>query len=511
VFACGAPLFERGGGVDNNDDFGNSGGANQTTLPEPPLMIPYGAIRPFVQYLVPTWCKTQHENFAQVIAALLKRGTLNKSDLARAMPSPGQPLHGRLKRLERFLHNPRLDEAALCVRWLRLAYRFGDDPPQEESDRPLVPLLFDTVYFEPFALLVATIPCGSRGLPVALTTYHRQTLQACFPPQETWPSEADQINPPRRRKGVRSFPASAVVSDFLSQNQIEEHLIAYLFHLLSPALQGVIVADRGFARASLFRTLKAHERAFVIRFDAQTHIRLPDPQAPNLPVAGLPKDVLGIAVGQRVFCPVAYYGKEEQEPISLLAVWEEGQEEPWYLASSFAEATPIETLYRWRMRLECANRDEKTGVILTKGGDQHALSNLLHLHRLLLALSAAEWLCALVGLQAWQDFTDHPTLATATPPPEEALSLPNDGPGIPPPIVPHRGPRLPLPSWMKRFAARGPLSYVRLGWEVLDADDLIVIPQRFLAWFTGYLSSWLPLWRPWQLRHRQSRWAFDSS
>ncbi len=474
-------------------------------------MIPYAAIRPFVQHLLPTWRKTQHENFAQLIAALLKRGTLNKSDLARTMPASGQPLHGRLKRLERFLHNPRLDEAALFVRWLRLAYRLGDDPPREETDRPLVPLLLDTVYFEPFALLVATIPCGSRGLPVALTTYHRQTLQACFPPPATWPSQDDQINPPRARKGMSSPKASATVSDFLSQNQIEEHLIDYLFHLLSPALQGVLVADRGFARASLFRALKAQERSFVIRFDAQTHLRLPEPLAPDLPVVGLPKDVLGIREGQRVFCPLAYYGKEEQEPISVLAVWEEGQEEPWYLASSFAQATSIETLYRWRMRLECANRDEKTGVILTKGGDQHALTNLLHLHRLLLALCTTEWLCALVGLQAWQDFSDHPTLASDPPDAHEALSLPNDGPAIPPPIVAHRGPRLSLPSWMKRFAARGPLSYVRLGWEVLDADDLSLIPQRLFAWFAAYVSSWLPLWRSWQLRYRQRQWDFDSS
>jgi hypothetical protein len=39
------------------------------------------------------------------------------------------------------------------------------------------------------------------------------------------------------------------------------------------------------------------------------------------------------------------------------------------------------------MRLECTNRDEKTGAILRQGGDKHALSSLHHLHRLLLALA----------------------------------------------------------------------------------------------------------------------------
>ena len=38
---------------------------------------------------------------------------------------PGQPLHGRLKRLLRFLANPRLDEVALSRRWLKLGHRFA--------------------------------------------------------------------------------------------------------------------------------------------------------------------------------------------------------------------------------------------------------------------------------------------------------------------------------------------------------------------------------------------------
>ena len=86
----------------------------------------YSEIRAFVQHLAPTWRKTQHENFARVIAAFLERPSLVLSQLARAMPRPDQPLHGRLKRLDRFLDNPRLDEAALSIRWLRLAYRFGE-------------------------------------------------------------------------------------------------------------------------------------------------------------------------------------------------------------------------------------------------------------------------------------------------------------------------------------------------------------------------------------------------
>ena len=35
-----------------------------------------------------------------------------------------------------------------------------------------------TTYFEPFAALVAAVPCGRRALPVAVATYHRTALTA---------------------------------------------------------------------------------------------------------------------------------------------------------------------------------------------------------------------------------------------------------------------------------------------------------------------------------------------
>ncbi len=525
----------------------------------------------FVQHLAPTWGKWQHTNFARLVDALLDRGNLAITDLVRAMPRPTQKLHGRHKRVDRFLDNPRLDEAALYLNWLRLAYRFGDDLPPASDGRQILPLLLDTVYFEPFALLVVTVPCGSRGLPVALTTYHRYELKACFPPKATWPSPDALPTRPRRGKVAVSTPikrASSVVSEYDSQNKIEEHLIDYVFRLASPALMGVLVADRGFARAALLLYLIEHKRAFVIRFDAETHIRVPEPLAPDLPVTGPPQQVLGLRRGQRRWCPKAWYSQEDQVPISLFAVWDADQKEPWYIATSLDSAEQTETLYRWRMRLECANRDEKTGVILREGGDQHTLKNVLHLHRLLLALLTAEWLCALTGLQAWHDLPEpqppaqpasqplalpapvqplllappsslspEPT-ATVTPSPTpttssatlsqppgldpewatdpslrsgQALARVDLGPSQPPPVLPHRGPTPKLPEWLRCFAARGWLSYVRLGREIIRSPDFHQILQRMVRWLAGYLWPATPLWRPYQLRYRTRHWWFDTS
>lgn len=508
--------------------------------------ISYTDLLAFVQQLAPTWNKNQHVNLTLVLNALLERPTLCLSNLAREYPAPSQSLHGRLKRLMRFLDNPRLDEGALFFRWLMLSYRFGADPPQSTADPLRLPILLDTTYFEPFAALLATVPCGSRGLPIALTTYHRTRLEACFPPRATWPS-FEHLPFPARHRGQPVCPATSLSGEFDSQNQIEEHLLDYVLTMLSPGLRAVIVADRGFARASLFRWCQRRACDFVIRMDAQTHIRLPAPLATDAPTQGPPAQVLGLQPGQRIWCPQAWYGADDQVPIRLLALWEPGYQEPWYLATCLESADPTETLYRWRMRLECTNRDEKTGAILREGGDAHQLSSLRHVHRLLLALATLEWLFALIGLQAYHDLpaaaepasprqvdaevesdplppkADVSTLASdpVLPMPAapsaagadqpEATDPSQDGPCLPPPVLPHRGTKTKVPRWMRRFAARGHLSYVRLGLEVLRAPDLGHIVRHLIRWLSDYLQPWVPLWRPWQVRYRRKRWWINSS
>lgn len=469
--------------------------------------LPYAALRLFVQHLAPTWRKTQQDNFTQLITSLVERPQLCLSELVRTWPRPDQPLHGRLKRLLRFLDNPRLDELALSVRWLRLSYRFASEPPADPPERPLLPILLDTTYFDPFAALIASVPCGSRALPIALTTYHRRHLTACFPPRATWPRPADPVLPARHR-GRGPAPAASQVTAWASQNQIEAELIDLTWQLPSPALRPVLVADRGFARASLFAGLRDQGRDFVIRIDAQTHVRL----APGGASAPVPEAV-PLVVGERRWLPAVWYQQEAQVPVQLLAVWDVGQAEPWYLATSLERADWTETLYRWRMRIETANRDEKTGVVLRQGGDAHALRTPLHLHRLLLAVCAAHWLCALVGLQAAQDLptaeparpsAPRPPILPPTTPPTAALLA--AGPASPPPVVPHRGPRPKPPPWLRRFTARGPLSYVRLGLEVLRAPDLGAVLQHLVQWLGLYLWAHTPAWRSYQRRYRLRSW-----
>jgi len=296
----------------------------------------------------------------------------------------------------------------------------------------------------------------------------------------------------------------------LSQNLIEEKFIEYVWSLITPTVRTVLVADRGFARGSLMRWLLDRGRDFVIRFDSDTHLSLPDG------TSGAVKEVLAIKPGQSHWIAKGWYGKDDHVPISALAIWEEGQEEPWYLATSLKDPNTVEKLYRWRGRIECGYRDEKTGVILREGGDDHKLRSVLHLHRLLLAILSLHWLAAISGLQAHHDLpeSDAPNASEPTTRLEEAspntdsLELLRQGPAQPPPAIPHRGPTPKLPPWMKRFAVRGPLSHVRLGMEILraKAEDLTRLVRRAIRWVGIYLWIWPPRWRPWQIRYRLNHW-----
>lgn len=480
-------------------------GLVETESLELPMAITYADALTFVQNLTPTWVKPQQVMLAHLLQALQERPSLCTSELARALPDgphsgPEQSLHGRLKRLNRFLDNPRLDEVCLFVRWYHLALRFSAELPQAPT---LLPILLDTTYFQPFAALIASIPCGGRALPIAFTTYHRRKLEAAFVPAEKWPTYASSINPQPRRQRQPLQAASAEVKEWASQNHIEEQLLHYLWSFLTPGLPVVIVADRGFARASLFRWFHRYQRPFVIRFDADTWLYLPGCEG------GAAEQVLPIRPGERRWIPHAHYGRDDRLPLAVLALWEPGQKEPWYLATNLSDAQTTETAYRWRMRIEAGNRDEKTGVALREGGDDHQLTSLLHLHRLLLATLCLHWLAALIGLQALHDLPDPAAVAPAleqAAPNADDPNLLDHGPAQPPRVLPHRGPHPKLPRWMRRFAARGPLSFVRLGMEILRSSHLADLVRRMARWLGLYAWRWTPLWRPWHIRYRLKHW-----
>lgn len=315
----------------------------------------YTRLLSFCNQVAPTWRKTQVVNLALLAQALYRRRSLVLTELARAYPMPSQrkvaqPKNGllhRLKRLWRFLDNPRLDPSALMLRLSRLGCSVCRSPGL------LLPVLVDLTYFEPFAVLSANIPRGGRALPVAWRAF---------------------------RRDLRGEPE-------LSQNHIIEGLLTQMLGRLASPIQTVIVADREFAAARFFRFLKAKGTSFTIRVDAQTWLLHPRFSGP-LGDMGLRPG------GRRLWLEGALYAKEEQEPVNLLAVWAQGQREPWFIASDLDDPRLVERLYRKRMKIEHGYRDWKHHLRL-KGTLK--VKSAAHLSALLMAITLLYWYLCLLG------------------------------------------------------------------------------------------------------------------
>jgi hypothetical protein len=120
----------------------------------------YGPLRRFVAELVPTWRITRIKNLALLASALLMSRSLSLSELARAYPG-GSSHHVRKKRLWRFLENQALDLWTLRRQLTYLAlHTCGIGAGQR------LPILVDFTYWDPYAVLAASVPRAGRALPI---------------------------------------------------------------------------------------------------------------------------------------------------------------------------------------------------------------------------------------------------------------------------------------------------------------------------------------------------------
>jgi hypothetical protein len=317
----------------------------------------YRMLLAFCNEVAVTWRKTQRVNLALAGYAVLKRKTFTLSHLAQALPRTEVPkvpevkhsLWHRLKRLRRFLANPRLEPAEVQRRLSCLSLSLSDEPGLRLS------ILLDLTYWEPYAFLVASVPKLGRALPIA------------------W----------------RAFRRDLVGESVESQNLLVQSLLQTLFGWLPPRLQVVLVGDREFADVKLFRFLKAQQRAFVIRVDAATWLRHPT-------YTGALGE-LGLRPGDAArWFVAAQYGKEAREVVNLLAVWVKGYKEPWLLATTLDDVEEVFAIYKQRMKIEHGFRDWKTHLRLK--GTLWA-QNVAYVKGLMTVLAVLYWFVALLGLQ----------------------------------------------------------------------------------------------------------------
>jgi hypothetical protein len=325
---------------------------------------------------LPALVPTQATNLALLVSALLAKRTACLSALARAFPTPptrrvAHPKHDllhRLKRLWRFLDNPRLDPLAIQtamiphtlaslgrVRWLGLAI-----------DWTMWDITLPTGERKRYQMLRIAVPLHGRALPVLQLAYDRDHLP-----------------------GDRS------------QNQLEEAALAAVLAMLPSGVRPVVLADRGFARAPLFHWLQERRVDYVIRVNKG--ICLTDARDVRTKLGSA-----GMYPGQVRWLPGVRYGLYHGRPrdlrLNVACCWRVARrhhdprrktpKEPWYLATSLADAGRAIAWYWRRGWIEQSFKDSKSGF----GMDAAQIRCPQRLTRLLAALTIAlSWL-TLLGL-----------------------------------------------------------------------------------------------------------------
>lgn len=320
---------------------------------------------------------TQATNLALLVSALLRYRTCCLTQLARAFPTPTRrrvaaPKHDllhRLKRLWRFLNNPRVDPLAVqCALVPHTLARLGP--------LPRLGLAIDWTYFDTvlptgrrrrYQVLRIAVPLRGRALPLVQLAYNRDALPAAK-----------------------------------SQNQLEEDALAAVLAALPVGCRPVVLADAGFARATFFQFLQAQGIDFVVRIDRGTVLTAADGTRTKLGTEGL-------RLGQLRWLSHVRYGLYHDRPrelwLNVALCWKVAPghrrdprralpDEPWYLASSLRSAGRTVGWYWRRGWIEQSFKDAKSGF----GLDRVHLHTPQRLSRLLMALTIAlSWL-TLLGL-----------------------------------------------------------------------------------------------------------------
>ena len=328
----------------------------------------YPRVAAAVTAAVPSLRPTQAANLALLVSALLAKRTLCLSELARAYPTPAArrvpaPKHDllhRLKRLWRFLGNERVDALAVqCAAIPHAVARLGGGGR--------LGLAVDWTMFDAtlpsgrrmrYQVLRIAVPCRGRAVPLLQLAYDRDRL-----------------------------PADR------SQNQLEEDALWAVVAALPPGVRPVVLADRGFARATFLAALGQRGLDYVVRIDKGTCLTEPGGRRWKLGEEGL-------RPGQVRWAPGVRYGLHHGRPrdleLNVALCWRvakcrarrEPPQEPWYLATSLGTAGRAVAWYWRRGWIEQSFKDAKSrfGLARVRVGCPERLTRLLAALTLALAL-----------------------------------------------------------------------------------------------------------------------------
>lgn len=292
----------------------------------------------FVTDVIPSWRRSQRKVLALCVRALVLRQRCTLSALARVLPATTK-IGYRVKRLARFMDNPRLKH---LDGWRALAQQAAALRPEG-----WLPVIFDETGLRARAtLLWAAVPYRGRCLPLAGLAFSPSLIK-------------------------RSLWA------------LREGLIWCLFQALNEqASRMVVVADRGFAASHFFRWLRKAKIHFVVRVPAKVYVQWHGFRALL--------SQLELGPGSRHWLPQLQYGPKKAR-LNILILWRRDCPEPCILASSLDDPTQVIALYRLRMRIEAFIKDAKSHFHL----ETCQLRTGARICTLCFALSLAFWWLAL--------------------------------------------------------------------------------------------------------------------
>lgn len=283
------------------------------------MQLSYNNVERFVKPIFSFLHLYQLRNLAMVIYGIIHSRSVECAEIARHVPAETNHHHTR-KRIYEFLDNKRVDWERLMRVWckflvLMLLYTF----------RMYLPVIVDITWVNGEKYLVAAIPFLCRSIPIAFRRFTDEEI----------------------RKGT-------------SQNLIENAFFEWLSETLSH-YKVVIIADRGFRRASLLKHLKESGLDYVIRVCG--NVWASTNKNARERYSGIPGDVK-LKAGTRRYFRNATYHKTERITTHLVPGMlkaERGKKmEPWYIATSLNNLDKAYEFYEKRMWIEEMFRDLKS-------------------------------------------------------------------------------------------------------------------------------------------------------
>jgi hypothetical protein len=256
--------------------------------------------------------KSQAKTLAQLVHATIPTQRATLANLGRAMTGNARCKH-KIKRVGRFIANTRVTVAdGMAGVIQRLARR---------KNSPLVVAL-DWVEVRSFHALVAAAVVAGRSVPLLWHSYPEWELTK-------------------------------------SQNNLEEGLIRLLRSLVPQRVRIILLADRGFGRTELARTLMGLVNvSFVIRIKPQVKVQ-------HESFTGKLTDY-PVKKGMRRVLRGVQFRANDPVLVNVVIRWKKGLPEhrdgPWFLVTDLSKGSAIELteLYGKRMGVEEFFRDAKS-------------------------------------------------------------------------------------------------------------------------------------------------------